>query len=358
MTTAPAQPVFTLRNPADIVAAIPYMLGYHPSDVLVVVGVCGPPARAHLTLRCDLTTDVTERVTEFASQVATTLGEHDCDGALVVAYGPTERATSCVDALRAALPANGVAVREALRVTSGRYWSYLCESPDCCPADGVPVDSIRSPVSATAVFHGLSAWRDSAQLRRYLAPVEGGATERVREATVAAERRGAQLRGHHVTSVRDPFGAAFRIEGVRVVRDSVVAARRGAIPDDPHELAWLGVLLTCVRVRDEAWARISTATTAAGTGPGEPNPDVRLWRQVLRNVESSYAAAPGCLVAVAAWHAGDRALAEAAVNEVTLLRADYSMARLVREALRTGLPPDDCAPTPEWLERVWPVAGP
>ncbi|WP_394298805.1 DUF4192 family protein [Allosalinactinospora lopnorensis] len=84
---------------------------------------------------------------------------------------------------------------------------------------------------------------------------------------------------------------------------------------------------------------------------------VRLWRQLLRHVEPAYVAAPGSLLAVAAWRSGDRALAEAALDEVAKTAPDYSMAGLIRQGLRSGISLDDCCDlTPEWLEEVWPVA--
>ncbi|MBB4933257.1 hypothetical protein F4561_004077 [Lipingzhangella halophila] len=349
----PAPPTLTISEPRDLVAVIPYLLGYHPSDTLVVIGLRGSPARARLTFRCDLAEDAAGYAADLAGRVAGALGAHGCDSALAAAYAPAVRATPCLDAVRAGLATSGITVREALRVTGGRYWSYLCADPDCCPGDGVPADPVRSPVAAAAVLSGLTAWRDRDQIRRYLAPVGGAQRERVRQATPAAEQRGAELRGRNPAPERDPFGAAFRTEGVRVVRAAIAAARRGALPTGPRRIAWLGVLLSCVRVRDEAWARIGSDAGDRTAGSAH----VRLWRQVLRNVEPAYAAAPGSLLAVAAWHAGDRALAEAALDEVAREHPEYSMACLVRQALRSGAPPGGYEPTPEWLEQASPVAG-
>ncbi|WP_393915913.1 DUF4192 domain-containing protein [Halostreptopolyspora alba] len=351
--SGPATPTLTISEPRDIVAAIPYLLGYHPSDMLVVLGLCGSSARARLTFRCDLTDETSRHVAEMAARIANTLDAHGCDAALAVAYGPASRATPCVDAVRAELAAIGITLREALRVTGDRYWSYLCAAPHCCPPEGMPADPARSPAAATAVLNGLTTWRDRDQVRQYIAPVEGADRDRVRRATMVAERRGEELLARRAASERDPFGVAFRTEGVRVVRETVAAACRGELPEAPDETAWLGVLLTCVRVRDEAWARISTGARSEAAG----SVHVGLWRQVLRNVEPAYVAAPGSLLAVAAWRSGDRALAEAALDEVDRARPAYSMAQLLRQALRAGLPPQECEPTPEWLERVSPVAG-
>nr|WP_156184742.1 DUF4192 domain-containing protein [Allosalinactinospora lopnorensis] len=284
--SGPVSPTFTLGEPAEIIAVIPYLLGYHPTDMLVVLGLHGPAARVRITFRCDLAADAPEHATELAEQVTGTLSAEGCDAALAVAYGPAARATPCVDALRARAGEAGVALREALRFTDGRYWSYLCSAPACCPAEGVPVDTSRSPVTAAAVLSGFTAWRDRDQVRRFLAPVEGADRLRMRQATEEAERRGGQLREKRADAGgRDAFGTAFRIEGVRTVRETITAALRGELPDDPDRIAWLGVLLTSVRVRDEAWARISSDTGATrsvrtcacgGSSCGTSNPPT--WR--------------------------------------------------------------------------------
>jgi len=44
--------VLRVRNPGDLIEAIPYLLGFHPRDSLVVVGLAG--TRVSVTARIDL----------------------------------------------------------------------------------------------------------------------------------------------------------------------------------------------------------------------------------------------------------------------------------------------------------------
>ncbi|MBV2366536.1 DUF4192 domain-containing protein [Streptomonospora nanhaiensis] len=326
--TAPRTPaVLTLTTPADIVAAVPYLLGYHPNDTLVVLGLRGATPRLHTLFRCDLGEHITAHPAEAARHLVTGLRADDCGTALIVGYGPAADITRCVDALRRCAAEAGIAVGEALRVADGRYWSYVCDSPACCPAEGVALDLAASAVSATAVANGLSAWQSLNRIRAYLAPVEGAARAPMRAATRRAERRGRRLRA--AAPGRDSFGPRFRVQGARVVRTAIAAALRGDLPRAPDHLAWLGVLLTCVRVRDDAWVRID---------PGTADAHVRLWREVLRHVEPGYRPAPGCLLAVAAWTRGDIALADAALDLVRAADPGYPLADLLCQALRAGLP--------------------
>jgi ATP-binding cassette ChvD family protein len=303
---------------------VPFLLGHHPADQLVVLGLHGPSRRVHVLLRRDLGPPPDP---EAAARAAAHLRGEGCAAMLVVGYGPAPAVTPAVDTLRAAGRAEGVPVAEALRVTDGRYWSYLCGAADCCPAEGTPVRAGASPVAAAAVAHGLSAWPDRARVRAFVDDPHPVLRSRVGRAAPRAELRGRLLRARTRTA-GDPYGPAFRAEGVRVVGAAADAAARGRLPDDPGHIAWLAVLLGCVRVRDEAWARIGARTAPA---------HIALWRHVLRCVGPAYAAAPGSLLAVAAWAVGDLALAEAALDRVERDAPGYSMAGLVRRAVRCGL---------------------
>src|SRR5512144_616101 len=47
-------PRLRLRSPGEILALVPYLLGFHPSESLVLVAVRGPRRRIVCTLRWDL----------------------------------------------------------------------------------------------------------------------------------------------------------------------------------------------------------------------------------------------------------------------------------------------------------------
>ncbi|GAA4908621.1 DUF4192 domain-containing protein [Streptomonospora salina] len=338
----------TLGGPADIVAAVPYILGYHPSDSLVVLGLRDDPPRLNTAFcRESAPADTDADHTAAAESIAETLRGDECAAALVVGYGPESDVAPQVRAVRGAADREGVPVREALRVADGRYWSYVCESAECCPPEGVGYDPSASTVAATAVANGLSAWPSLSSLRDHLAPVGGTRRARMRAATRTAEERGADLLGDRPPRGRDAYGPRFRAEGVRAVREAVAAVNRDAPPQDPGRLAWLGVVLGCIRVRDEAWTLIGRESAEAHQ---------RLWREVLRHVEPAYRPAPGSLLAVSAWARQDAALADAALERVYEVDPDYSMAVLVHRALRAGVPWQGYPP--ESLQAVWPLESP
>ncbi|MFI7574403.1 DUF4192 domain-containing protein [Micromonospora sp. NPDC049497] len=321
MTSTDA-PRLAVRSPADLVAAVPYLLGFHPTDSLVVVAMRG--RRVTFAARLDLPAPA-DPVTP-ARHLAVVVARQAAETATVLGYGPATRVTPGVDAIRAALADEGIPVLDALRVTDGRYWSYLCAEPECCPPDGTPYDVSASAVTAAAVFAGQVALPDRAALVAQVAPVQGADRAALTRAAERAERRLTDLLDR-ASRTDLTSGRSVRVAGTAAVRLALRGQRRGRrLTDD--EVAWLALLLTDVTVRDFAWERTD--------GRDE---DIALWADVLRRAEPEFVAAPGALLAFAAWQAGQGALAAVALERTLALHPDHSLARLLDDLLRHGVPP-------------------
>lgn len=126
-----------LSSPADILAAVPHLLGFHPAQSLVVIGAGGPRDRVKLGFRYDLPdpphAGIARRIAEHAAGI---LAGHRATTVIAVGYGPGRLVTPLLDVFTAVARQGGLAVRELLRVEDGRYWSYLCQDVNCCPAGG------------------------------------------------------------------------------------------------------------------------------------------------------------------------------------------------------------------------------
>lgn len=340
MTTEEAfrvPPLFTVRSPVDLIAAVPYLVGFHPDHSLIVLGVDTATGSVGLAVGCD---PGTGGLAGLVDRLCGSFVHEGCARALIVGYGSDAQITPCVKALQARLAHLGVDVAEALRVADGRYWSYTCRDLECCPAEGVRYDVHRSAIPAAAVAAGLRVRADRAEVLAFTEPVTGMERAEMERATRAAEARRARLRASE--------GSSFTAEGIRTVRTVVAAALDGVFPD-PGTVAWLGVLLTELRARDEAWAWISREHVAAHVG---------LWSHVLRRVAPEFAAAPASLLAFAAWQNEDPLLAETALDRAVESEPGYSMALLIRQALRYGVPPRRWRGfSPEWLAAESPVDG-
>jgi hypothetical protein len=177
-----------LRSCADLLSSVPYLLGFHPVDSVVVVAFRG--RRARFAARSDLPGSAPDVPPPgaVAARFVALLARERVDAVALVGYGAPALVTPALDALRGALAGTRIAELDVLRVEGGRYWSYVCLEPSCCPPSGVVFDP-AAPAAVAAVVAGRVALPDRASLVRAIAPVEGSARASMRVATERAWRR-------------------------------------------------------------------------------------------------------------------------------------------------------------------------
>lgn len=328
-----------IQSTVDLLAIVPYMIGFHPVDSLVVVAMRG--GQVVFAARGDLPppgTSVAARAA-LADQLAGVVTRQGCQTASVIGYGALDRVAAAVPVACAALSRHGVEVLDALRVTAGRYFSLLCHDPECCPPDGTAFDVTASPLTAEAVFAGQVVLPDRNALVRQLAPVRGLTRESMRQAAERAEERLADLivaeragasgepPGAGGEPSRSGAAAAVLRAGKAAVRGALTRGETGGrLTDD--EVAWLTLLLCHRPVRDFAWER---------TTPDEWQ--IALWTEVVRRAEPDLAPAPASLLAFAAWRSGFGSLASVALERALGIDPTYPMALLLDDMLRRGVPP-------------------
>ena len=315
-----------LHSVADVLAIVPYLIGFHPTDSIVVVALSGrrvvfaargdlPPARSTAAQR-----------RELAACFAGVVDRQDAAGIVLVGYGEADRVVPSVRAVGDALAATGLAILDEVRVAGDRYWCLLCDDPECCPPEGIGFDPVTSEVAAAATYAGQVALPDRAALARQVAPLEGPATESMRRATLLADGRLERLLA--AADESDLLGAkALRIAGADAVHDAMESSRHGGRLND-DEIAWLGLLLGHLSVRDHAWRNLTTDDW-----------QLSLWIDVVRRVQPDRVAPCASLLAFAAWRAGRGALAAVALDRALRAEPTYSMALLLDQAVRAGIPP-------------------
>lgn len=346
----------SVGSPAAVLAVIPYLLGFHPSDSLVVIGSGPPSGRIHLTVRYDLPDPPSRaEAAEIGTHAAAVLDQAPgVKAAIVAGYGPGRLVTPVAEVVRGSLAGAGIELQELLRAEDGRFWSYLCPTPACCPAEGVPFDTAAEPVAAEMTFTGRQSLPDRAALARMVAPTDGLARESMRQATRRAEQRAAELVAAAGSGRDGDAATALTGHGLRAVRAAIDASRTGSVPGDHDDVAWLALALTDLRIRDDAWARMD---------PRFREEHQRLWTTVVRLAEREYVPAPASLLAFTAWQSGDGALANVALERALEADPGYTMAQLIRDAIASGIPPSaaQLPMTPEEVaasySRVVPEAG-
>ena len=333
----PLRPLVSLSDSADIAAALPYLVGFHPHESLVLVSLGGPTGnRVGLTVRADLPARSASAavVTALVSSVAT----DDPAGVVVtvVSEAPDERGAlpggDALDGLPhrdvvhdavVALAGLDIPVRDTLLVRGGRWWSYDCPEPCCAPGAGAPLPGGVSPLAAASAAAGQVLAPDRATLEARIAPLDGPA----RAAVDAAIWRLVDRRARATRT--DPDGETRRswdtvLRAVRHCRPP----EAGRLPD--REVAGVLWAVADIRVRDRA------LTLALGDDAAAAE---LLWTECTRRAPAPLDAAPATLLAVSAWLRGDGAMANVALERALDSRPTYTLARLLADGLAACLPP-------------------
>ena len=318
----------SLRTPQDVLAATPYLLGFHPEDSVVLFGCKGTRLVFHL--RGDLPPPA--QAAGMAVSFAELLHARKITDVLAIGYGPDSTVSPMVTALELEMKRRGIAVRELLRADGGRFWSYLCGSPLCCPPDGTPYEIATTALAASATVAGRVVLPNREAVVRTLDPPVGLALAAMR---VATDRAGVRLCG---LLERGDARTLLDEAGEIAIRDGLAGCGDGGPGRiDDEDVAWLSLLLQTLSVRDQAWERIDL------DGRLHWPTHERLWCEVLTRCEPSLAAPAGVLLAYTLWRSGDGVRATVAVERS--LRADpaYSAAHLMAKVLQNAIPPSALA---------------
>jgi Domain of unknown function (DUF4192) len=325
------RPRVRIGSPTSLLAVIPGLLGFDPGPSIVVIGTEPRTAQVRVTLRYDVPDPTHPEVAAaLAGHAVSLLAAQGVTSAAAVGYGPDAAVAPVAAALRERASTAGIAVTELLRAQDGRYWSYVCVDPGCCPPEGTPFDIAGHPAARALGAAGGQVLADRAALAATVAAVGGRPGGVMRRATRDCLAQVARCvtrlddAGTHVAAPR--LTAAL---GQVAVRDAIQRYRAGEVVP-AEQTAWLTVALAQLRVRDDAWARMD---------PEHQGAHLRLWTQLTRLARPGYVAAPASLLAFVAWQAGDGALANVALDRALADNPRYSMALLLREALDSGAPP-------------------
>ena len=141
-------PKISLSGPAQLLAAIPYHLGFRPDRSIVVV--CFHDRRLGLMARLDAVGS--EHAAIAAATLLPALVREAPTSVAIVGFEATAGETLPLsDALATGVGLERIPLRERLIVRDGRWFGLGC---DCCPAEGTPMPK-DADVPALAMFVGL-----------------------------------------------------------------------------------------------------------------------------------------------------------------------------------------------------------
>lgn len=311
-----------LRGPGDMIAAVPYLLGFHPKESIVLCAHSGPSAaKITVCLRADIPPPGSHW--SLAEQLMCPILRANatsvtvlmiCEGAVKPPQPLPHK--EVVEAVSTVLRSVGVAVNHALWTTAieegATWWCY--DSLECNGQVPNPGDS---ELAAAAAMTGLVTYDSKDEMRATLEPRDR------RPLGVRAERIGMAVR-------QGPSEERAR----KIVEDAIADAREGPVKLDEDRIVDLAVALTHYRVRDLC---LDEEVTRLG------HPIERLWADLTREMPIPHRAQPAALLAVMAFLRGDGALAGVALDVAFDADPDHSISHLLRYAMDVGLPPGDIA---------------
>ncbi|MBA2774701.1 MAG: DUF4192 domain-containing protein [Nocardioidaceae bacterium] len=309
-------PRTVLKSPSDIVAIIPYLLGFDPVESVVVIGLEGPRRRFGPCFRLDLVDEPCD-VTAQVDYIETLVRHLTLQTVLLVAFSSRpEQADPVMDGVCAILRDRQVEVHEALRADGQRWWSYACDRPGCCTPEGTRYDASTSRVAAEAVLAGMPRLPSRDALRKQFDP--------------DTDRQPA---------VQDALGALVgRPPRAAQIADLIDKGLRTPGALDDGEVAVLLWWLQTMPRRDSVWVRIARPTAEA---------HFALWSHVMRCAPDDVMPPAGSLAAFSAWLKGTGVLASHATDRVLAVAPQYSMAHLMHDILASAVHPD------QWDEHIW-----
>ncbi|GHF24064.1 hypothetical protein GCM10010218_00640 [Streptomyces mashuensis] len=356
-SSEPDAQLVSLRTAAELADALPYLMGFQPTDSIVLLALHGARGRFGGRLRLGIPAN-TDEWADVSDQLAETLvtscTRHGTRPDGIVLYlcqepraGETavqavERLRPLAQSLRVACGRLEVPVYEALCLSDGRFWSYCCPDERCCPAEGTPLALPGTTVmAAAATYAGIQVRGSLRDMEARYAPFTGA---RAVEQETAFHEAAADLipriliRGESETVRRETL-ALIGLVRDRFQETPAAPARKEADARDdalvsPDEAAMIVLGLQDRVTRDQAaeWME----------GPSAPVM-LRVWRALARRCVTPYgehAAAPLTLAGWVAWSLGDHPEARVAFGQALHADPDYLFAQLLHRACNEGMDPE------------------
>ena len=137
-----------LRSPAEVVAAVPALLGFKPQDSMVALCL----SASDRTLICTAKFDLAMPTIDLERSLRRLVCGVDGCVLLLVRYADIEvGVVPLVDELRS----TGVNVIDVLNVSESTFRSLLCTDSSCCPPEGIKVPEQTTVLEAARVVQGL-----------------------------------------------------------------------------------------------------------------------------------------------------------------------------------------------------------
>ena len=307
----------TLTSPHDLLAAIPFLIGYHPENSLVLVAL--KDDNVGMAMRVDMPTDIAP---ESYDLLASHFQREAADAALIVAYVDSQSDPEAVLInTSAALLRAGISIKESLIVSDGRYRSMLCHDSECCPPLGSPIPDIDS--SRIAAEHVIAGHPMP------FANVSGLVQSIAALPSAMQESWQSEVRAFWIESDSESLLDLQR-DGATAVIDLAGEYAQGRGAEDRELAARVIGRISDIQVRDYALGSHNDETADAYW---------QMWRELLLIAPRGFVAPIASIFAALAYERGEGALAHKALDRALADDERYWLALLLRRVFTAGWPP-------------------
>lgn len=308
----------TLTSPHDLLAAIPFLIGYHPENSLVLVALSDD--QVGMAIRVDFPSDIAP---EGYDLLASHLARENAEAAFIVGYVSESHQDSdlvMVNISAALLRAN-IEIKESLIVIGNRYRSMMCDDIECCPPEGTEIPELdTSRIAAEHVIAGHPM---------PFASVDGLVQSIAALPSSYDNDWQDEVHQYWISSDTEEVIDLQR-DGATAVIDLAGEYREGRGSEDRELLARVIGRMSDIQVRDFSLGSHTEETADFYWA---------MWRDLLRIAPRGFVAPIASLFAAMAYERGEGALAHKALDRALADDDQYSLALLLRRVFTAGWPP-------------------
>ncbi|MEY4455567.1 MAG: hypothetical protein RIQ45_1090 [Actinomycetota bacterium] len=312
----------TVKTPHDLLAAVPFLIGYHPTDSLVLISVKSDSLE--MAMRIDFPKNPPEGSYQL---LASHLKRDNSEGALIVAYEPADSLAGpeVLHNVADAVASLDIPIRELMLVRNNHWRSLLCSDDKCCPPEGNQIEEfVNSRIAAEQVASGkVLPFSDSEGLTHSIS------------ATILAKDLNwkAQVVSFRVDPDANNLNELQRDGAESILLLADFYSQNGFCKDYDLMARVLG-RLSDIQVRDFALGCHTDQTI---------NSYWAMWRDLLRIAPPKFVAPVASVFASIAYENGEGALAHRALDRAIEDDPEHSLARLLRRVFSSGWPPSGFA---------------
>jgi Domain of unknown function (DUF4192) len=308
-----------ISSPSDLLIAIPFLLGFTPSNSIVVVSI--KDQIVEMTMRSDFPPEI--KYSEVADELLAQLGAHKAQEILLVAYLPPELEFDAHFLKELFIDLNkSIPVRDFVAVSGDRWRSLSCVDDECCPIQGRALPEISTSLLAVeevAAGNPMPLQSEDeliASIAFTPSTWDEGFTEAIDQHWSYLQSLGQKESSKAGVASLLKLISEFSAKGYAQDRQAVVE---------------VFAALADIQVRDFAIGAHGQELLLTHWS---------MWRWLLRMAPEANVAPVSSIFAILSYERGDGALAHRALDRALANDSQYSLALLLRRTFSAGWPPE------------------